>query len=405
MTAGDGQDGSGTGPRTLRRIEGGQGGRSGTGGPGDGEGPGTDDSGGPGTDDGGGPGTGARIHLVRFAPAKLNLTLAVLGRREDGYHSLHSVMVPLALGDALTVTVPHAARHDTLRISGIALGVDPDNLVLRAVAATRAAVEESWPGAPVRPPWLAARLVKRIPVAAGLGGGSSDAAAAIEAALAAWHTTMPFADRARLAASLGSDVSFFLARANALITGRGEFVEPLPEISGEPPAILLVTPQLPVATPDVFAAYAAGARPGDPARARRISEHLAGDLRGGMTSSGLLDLAADLAAANDLLPAATTVEPGLVDFMHSLERHLGRPVCQSGSGPTQWILYPTLADARKAGRSVRIALSDGSLPSVGIGEPFVAATAIMPPHLPPSDVQPAIAGRTYGPRTVHNEET
>ena len=178
-------------------------------------------------------------------------------------------MVPLALGDALTVTAPHAARHDTLRISGLPLASDPDNLVLRAIAATRAAVAKSWPGAPVSPPWLAARLVKRIPVAAGLGGGSSDAAAAIEASLAAWHTAMRAPDKAELAASLGSDVPFFLARSNALVTGRGEFVDPLPEIAGEPPAILLVTPQMPVSTPDVFAAYAAGARPADPERARR----------------------------------------------------------------------------------------------------------------------------------------
>ena len=116
----------------------------------------------------------------RLAPAKLNLTLAVVGRREDGYHALHSVMVPLALGDVVALSPARVgARGDTLRIAGLPVSPTPDNLVLKAIAATRDAVRATWRSAPNDPPPLAARLTKRIPVAAGLGGGSSDAATTV----------------------------------------------------------------------------------------------------------------------------------------------------------------------------------------------------------------------------------
>jgi len=345
----------------------------------------------------------ARVHVVRFAPAKLNLTLAVLGRREDGYHALHSVMAPLSLGDALTVAAaPPGATRDSLRVTGLTLPSDRDNLVLKAIIATRAAVAATWPAAPAFPPPLAARLVKRIPVAAGLGGGSSDAAAAIRVALAAWSATLEPAREAALAASLGSDVPFFLAGGTALVTGRGEFVEPLAEIAGEPPAVLLVTPALPLATAAVFKAYAGGTRQRDPEQAREISERLAADMRAGMVSYSLMARAQELAAANDLRAAAASIVPGLRSFVNALERLIERPVCQSGSGPTLWALYPTLIEARKAVRFVRLAAVNGTLPLVGTGEPFVAATTIAGrPTAPDTEFQDETAG-TSRPRSVHN---
>jgi 4-diphosphocytidyl-2-C-methyl-D-erythritol kinase len=357
--------------------------------------------------------SGARVHVVRFAPAKLNLTLAVVGRREDGYHALHSVMVPLALGDALTVSeTPSGATRDSLRVTGLGLSPSPDNLVLRAIAATRAAVAATSrdstagphplppPGPPLPP--LAARLAKRVPVAAGLGGGSSDAAAAIDAALAAWSATLDPEATAALAASLGSDVPFFLARGAALVTGRGEFVEPLPDIGAEPPAVLLVTPQLALATPGVFKAYAGGERQPDATRATKVSERLADEMRAGLTGVSLLAQAADLASGNDLMQAAMSIAPGLKGFVTALEALVGRPVCQSGSGPALWALYPTLAEARKAVRLVRLAAADGTLPVIGAGEPFIVATTIAGRQSPPT-VQPVHdAAGTIRPRTVHN---
>ena len=164
--------------------------------------------------------------VVRLAPAKLNLTLAVVGRRPDGYHALHSVMAPLALADRLSLAPdPSPDARDRLRVDGFDTGPDADNLVLRALDATRRALR---PHLAVPPPALAIRLEKRIPVAAGLAGGSSDAAAAIEGALEAWGAgVLSAAERSGLAASIGSDVPFFLAGGPALVEGRGERVTPL----------------------------------------------------------------------------------------------------------------------------------------------------------------------------------
>ncbi|HSL77370.1 MAG TPA: hypothetical protein VK867_10505, partial [Candidatus Limnocylindrales bacterium] len=192
--------------------------------------------------------------IVRLAPAKLNLTLAVVGRRDDGFHDLHSVFVPLGLHDVLTVAPSGVAGTDTLHVAGLDPGPDDDNLVLRAIAIARETVGAG-PGRPGTPP-LAARLEKRIPVAAGLGGGSSDAAAAFGGALEAWGARdLVDADRWRAAAaSIGSDVPFFLTARPALVEGRGERVTPLKGIHGHP-GILLVTPRVTVRTPDVFAVF------------------------------------------------------------------------------------------------------------------------------------------------------
>ena len=307
----------------------------------------------------------------RRAPAKLNLTLAVLGRRADGYHALHSVMVPLGLADTVTAEVAAPrADGDTLRIEGAAgsLTAGPDNLVLRAIAATREALREWQPGA--QAPFLAALLVKRIPVAAGLAGGSSDAAAAMAAALEAWGADLPEDALHAVAASLGSDVPFFLAGGAALVTGRGEHVESLPPPRGVAPAVLLVTPRLHVATAAVFAAYAAGARHASAMDgATAVSERLAADLRAGMLAATLLERAPELAQANDLVAATLAVAPELAAFRRTLGDLLGRPIGQSGSGPTAWVLYPSLEAAQSAADSVV-----GAAPTAGA---FVAATTIV----------------------------
>ncbi|MGP1674098.1 MAG: 4-(cytidine 5'-diphospho)-2-C-methyl-D-erythritol kinase, partial [Candidatus Limnocylindrales bacterium] len=100
--------------------------------------------------------------IIRVAPAKLNLTLAVVGRRPDGYHDLHSVFVPLALADRLSLAPAGVGgRGDTLHVTGHDAGPPADNLVLRAIAAARAIIGEG-PGRPATPP-LAVRLEKDIP--------------------------------------------------------------------------------------------------------------------------------------------------------------------------------------------------------------------------------------------------
>jgi 4-diphosphocytidyl-2-C-methyl-D-erythritol kinase len=314
--------------------------------------------------------------VVRLAPAKLNLTLAIVGRRPDGYHALHTVMVPLGLADRLSMAI-QTDGQDSLHSTGFDPGPASDNLVLKAVAAARQAVG----AAGVAAPPLAIRLDKQIPVAAGLAGGSSDAAAALEGALEAWSADLDPEPRLALAARLGSDVPFFLGSGPALVEGRGERVTPLRGITAghgepvDPPGVLLVSPAVPTHTAAVFAAWAGGAM-GEPGVARRTSEHFASEFGSGLTVRAFLERAAVLASANDLLPAANAVVPGLVPLRRALTRLLARPIGLSGSGASLWALYPSLEAAGEAASKVRGAIEDGTLPSPGDDPPFVAATTI-----------------------------
>lgn len=351
--------------------------------------------------------------VIRIAPAKLNLTLAVLGTRPDGFHDLHSIMVPLGLADRLSVAVagPGAGSGaDSLRVDGLDAGPVEENLVLQAVAAARTAVGGAADAAP-----LAIRLEKRIPVAAGLGGGSSDAAAAIDAALEAWGLAVaagsgapaaptvesaqpspeldPVVDaiRRRVAAQVGSDVPFFLAGGTALVEGRGELVSPLPGVRGTPPGVLLVTPAMAASTPAVFTAWdrAEGHPATDPRSTRASSEHLAAELRGGLGAADLVARAGVLASANDLLAPAGVVIPGLIPLRRALMRALGRPVGLSGSGPTLWVLYPSTEAASEAARQVDDAVRSGSIVAPGAGPPSIIATTI-------ATGGPNLAGATGG---------
>jgi 4-diphosphocytidyl-2-C-methyl-D-erythritol kinase len=274
-----------------------------------------------------------------------------------------------------------AAGHDTLQVEGLDAGPAHDNLVLRAIAATRAAV-----GRAADPFPLATRLEKRIPVAAGLAGGSSDAAAAIDGALEAWGLVVAgvppdseiAALRASVATLVGSDVPFFLVGGAALVEGRGERVQPLGPINGTAPGVLLVTPAVAAATLAVFAVYDGGgtATPVDPRATRLTSEHLASELRAGLSAASLVARAGVLASANDLAPAAGIVVPGLAILRRALARRLGRPVGVSGSGPTLWVLYPSGADAARAAAEIRDGIAEGSIVAPGERAPHVIASSI-----------------------------
>jgi 4-diphosphocytidyl-2-C-methyl-D-erythritol kinase len=248
----------------------------------------------------------------------------------------------------------------------------------------RAAVGGGWPGGPGPAPALAARLDKRIPVAAGMAGGSSDAAATIDAALEAWATELDGETRLRLALGLGSDVPFFLVGGPALVEGRGESVAPLGGLHGAP-GVLVVTPAVAVSTPDVFAAFDAIRTHGDGA-VRMSSTHLAEELRSGLPATSLVARAGVLASANDLLPATALVVPEIVPFRRALSRLLTRPIGQSGSGPTLWALYDSVPEAEAAAELVRGAIDGGTLSAPGTAAPFVAASAIV--HRPPQEAPP-----------------
>ena len=312
--------------------------------------------------------------VVRLAPAKLNLTLAVTATRPDGFHELHSVFVPLGLSDRLSLA-PAGGREDRLHVTGFVPGPPADNVVLRALAATRAAVGGDWPGGPGPAPALAVRLEKRIPVAAGLAGGSSDAAATIEGAMEAWGATLDPSTHRAVAAHLGSDVPFFAAGGPALIEGRGEQVAPLGGLRGHP-AVLLATPSVPLSTREVFEAFDALRGVGD-GSVRMSSVHLAEEIRSGLSTPDLVARAGALAMANDLLPAAAAVLPELVPFRRTLSRTLGRPIGLSGSGPTLWALYASEAEAQTAADLVRSHVRGGALVAPGSSDPFIIATSIL----------------------------
>ena len=161
-----------------------------------------------------------RPTFTATAPAKINLTLEVLGKRPDGYHETVSILQTVDLCDTLTV---ESASH--LHLTAPGLDCDEfDNLVLKAARLLRAST-----GCILGAEML---LEKRIPAAAGLGGGSSDAAAALTALNQLWELGLGSQALADLAARLGSDVPFFLGSATALARGRGERLEPLPPQSG-----------------------------------------------------------------------------------------------------------------------------------------------------------------------------
>ena len=168
--------------------------------------------------------------VTALVPAKLNLTLEVIGRRPDGYHDLASVFQAISLCDELTVCNSDRMALDAGRAD---LGGD-DNLVLRAA---RMLAPDASPGA-----GATMALRKRIPVAAGLGGGSADAAATLLALARLWRLRLPASRLRDLAARLGSDVPFFLGGPTALARGRGDVLTQLPA-----PAPLHVV----IARPDV----------------------------------------------------------------------------------------------------------------------------------------------------------
>ncbi|MCC6416484.1 MAG: 4-(cytidine 5'-diphospho)-2-C-methyl-D-erythritol kinase [Opitutaceae bacterium] len=154
--------------------------------------------------------------ISQFAPAKLNLFLAITGRRPDGFHNLVSVAAPLNWGDQLDAT---SAAETSLWCDDAALPVDESNLVMKAAAAFRA--ETGWSGG------VAFRLTKRIPQGAGLGGGSSNAVAALRAMNALAGHPLDEDGLRGLAARLGSDCALFLGGAPVVMRGRGERIDQL----------------------------------------------------------------------------------------------------------------------------------------------------------------------------------
>jgi 4-diphosphocytidyl-2-C-methyl-D-erythritol kinase len=268
------------------------------------------------------------------APAKLNLCLFLGPRRDDGLHELCSLFEPLALAD--TIEAAEADRDEV-----VCNGVEGENLAARALAALR---ERGWEAPPLR-----LEIEKRIPVAAGLGGGSADAAAVLRLARGAFApnsvANAPHLDLSEIAAALGADVPSQLAPALSLVCGAGERVELLPDPA--PHAVVLLPGGGGLSTAEVFAeADRLGL-----GRGSDELEELAGRLREAAGSGASpLDYAELL--ANDLEPPARSLRPEIGAALDAL-REAGAPlVFMSGSGPTAVGLFPTLEGAKSTAERI-----------------------------------------------------
>lgn len=179
------------------------------------------------------------------APAKINLSLRILGKRPDGFHELETLMVPIALADEIELS--HAPGHGvSLICNDPGLPTGPGNLGVKAAEAFR---EETGIAH-----GITISLMKRIPHGAGLGGGSSDAAAVLKGLNELFDTPLVPEELHQLAASIGSDVAFFLHDGPALCRGRGEIMEDAPDIPER--RILLIKPPFPVPTAWAYRRYA-----------------------------------------------------------------------------------------------------------------------------------------------------
>jgi 4-diphosphocytidyl-2-C-methyl-D-erythritol kinase len=278
-----------------------------------------------------------------LAPAKLNLCLYLGPRREDGLHELCSLFEPLALADLITLptlTTPEGgqSRMGADRDEVICPGVEGENLAARALAALR---ERGWE----RPP-LRIEIEKRIPVAAGLGGGSADAAAILRLArrgdlLPHSGNKSPVPDLQAIAADLGADVPSQLDPSLALVRGAGEKVERLPEPA--PHAVVLLPAGGGLSTAEVFA------------EADRLGlGRPAGELDGlaarlhEAAGAGASPLSFTTLLVNDLEPAARSLRPRIGEALDALRGAGARHAAMTGSGPTAFGLFEDLAGARAA---------------------------------------------------------
>lgn len=260
--------------------------------------------------------------------AKVNLTLEVLGRRPDGYHELASLVQTISLADTLRVA---PADDLSCTVGGLELAAE-ENLVLRAAGLLQAATGGS-SGATLT-------LGKRVPAAAGLGGGSSDAAAALVALNRLWALRLSARRLADLAASLGSDVPYFLRGGLALMRGRGEQLDWLPPM----PSRWLVVFVPPHALPDKTAALYGALQPpdfGDGSRTLALAERLR---RG--------EPLRDQDLVNGFTRAARRAFPGLADLWNAAERIAGCPFHLSGAGPALFTLADSAEDARRVARQL-----------------------------------------------------
>jgi 4-diphosphocytidyl-2-C-methyl-D-erythritol kinase len=275
--------------------------------------------------------------FVERAPAKVNLYLHVLGRRGDGYHLVDSLIVFAGVGDRVTVRPDDRLELEVCGpFAGALATARDDNLVLRAARALAAAAAHE--------PCARIELDKRLPVAAGIGGGSADAAAALRALTRLWRLDLAPPALAEVAAGLGADVPACLASRPVVAGGIGELLRPLP---GPWPELHLVlaNPGLALPTTQVFAG-----REGPYGKAAPLEA----------VPASAPDLAAALARRrNDLEPSARRLDPAIGEALAALAALPGCLLARlSGSGATCFGLFAAAAAARAAAAALAAARGD-----------------------------------------------
>ncbi len=264
------------------------------------------------------------------APAKLNLYLHVVGRRDDGYHLLDSLAAFSDIGDRLSAA---SASGLSLKITGPFAGDlkdnDPTNLAWRAAEMLAALLG--------RKPNAALTLEKNLPIASGIGGGSSDAAATLKALCGLWQAQPDEAALAALALKLGADVPVCLAERASYFGGTGELVEAAPSLPRA--GLVLVNPGIALPTVSVFKARRGGFTP-----ASRFEE----------APKDARQLAALLAARhNDLTEAALGIVPAIGDVLKELEAQNALLARMSGSGATCFGLFESQTAAEAAAATMK----------------------------------------------------
>jgi 4-diphosphocytidyl-2-C-methyl-D-erythritol kinase len=277
-----------------------------------------------------------------FSPAKINLFLAVTGRRADGYHELVSVVAPLTFGDELTVEIgegrPETGRQFSLQCDDPQVPVDGSNLVLKAAEAFATAT--GWKSA------AKFRLAKRVPVGAGLGGGSSNATAALRALNQLSGARLSHAALMALAAGVGSDCPLFLSGGPVVIRGRGEQVEALPSAAARRlhgRSVLLFKPGFGVSTAWAYEQMVAGA-PRAYLSAAEAGRRLAAWIEGQADAAELL--------FNNLEPVVFRKYLALPVLLERLRVRFGLAPRMSGSGSACFVLLPAGANVEEISAAI-----------------------------------------------------
>lgn len=264
------------------------------------------------------------------APAKINLALHVVGRLPDGYHLLESLTVFTRFGDRLTIDPAEADDFSATGPFADDVPLDDDNLVVAARERLRAA----FPLFDCPP--VAIRLEKNLPIASGLGGGSSDAAAALQALSSTWELPATKAELSRLCPALGADVPMCLASEPLIATGIGEKIALVPDF----PALnlVLVNPGVPVSTQQVFRSLSSYENPGLPPLPDRLGFDALIDWLG--------------RTRNDLEPTARKIAPDIGKTLDEIAAAGALVARMSGSGATCFGIFRNEADARGAARHI-----------------------------------------------------